>query len=83
MTLAEQWLNEGEARGMAKGKAVGIVEGIAKGKVEAILALLSARGLTVSEFQRARILNEKDSSRLEHLLIRAVHAQSVSELFED
>lgn len=61
----------GEVRGEARGEA--------RGKAEALLAVLSARGLSVSETHRARTCGCTDSATLDRWIARAVTAASVDE----
>ncbi len=59
---------EGEAKGEAKGKA------------ESVLAVLAARGLAVTEAQRARILTCSDLAELDRYLQRAITAGSTDDV---
>ncbi len=68
---------------VAEGKAEGKAEGEAKGKAEAILQVLAARGLAVSEAQRARVLGCTNLGQLDSWLERAVTAPSADEVFAD
>jgi predicted transposase/invertase (TIGR01784 family) len=72
MTMAERWKQEGEARGEARGEA--------KGKAEAILAVLAARGIDVSEDWRGQVLACPDVATLNRWLERAVTAASTAEI---
>jgi hypothetical protein len=65
----------------AKGHAEGRAEGRAEGEAKALLAVLEARGLTVSVEAKARILGCADPSLLEAWVRRAVTVASVDELF--
>jgi hypothetical protein len=56
-------------------------EGEAKGKAQAILAVFKARGLTVSEAQRAAIVGCGDLGQLERWVRQAVTAKTVAALF--
>ncbi len=60
--------------------AQGRAEGLAEGKARALLAVLEARGLAVSEPLRQRILSCSDLARLDTWLARAVTATSASEV---
>lgn len=64
----------------AKSHAEGLAEGLAKGLAEALITLLSARGLTLTDEQRARILAERDRGRLDAWLLRVATCASVAEL---
>ncbi|MBL9028802.1 MAG: hypothetical protein JNL21_41800, partial [Myxococcales bacterium] len=66
--FAKKYVAEGEAKGKAEGKAVGKAEG----KAEALLDILAARGLTISDAQRARVLACTDLTVLAGWLKRAV-----------
>jgi hypothetical protein len=62
-------LLEGEARGKAEGKA------------EALLAVLRARGVALSQGERERILACEDTKKLDVWIERAVVATRAAELF--
>ena len=55
----------------------------ADGKVEAVLAVLTARRLPVSEDQRRRLLACSDAATLDRLIARAVSVASTAELVAD
>lgn len=55
--------------------------GEAKGKAHALLTLLDARGLAVSDANRERILTCADSEQLDRMVRRALSATSADELF--
>ena len=63
-----------QARGRAEGEALG--------RVEALLAVLDARGLIVSETDRARVLACTDAATLDRMIRKAVTVSSVDALFE-
>jgi hypothetical protein len=63
-----------------EGKAEGKAEGCAEGEARALLAVLSARGLTVTEHQVAQIRSCSDLERLERWLRRAVSASCTEEV---
>ena len=67
--------------------AVGMAEGEAKGRAEeairALLAVLEARGLAVSDDERSRIVGCTDVGVLENWIRRAVTVASVEELFTE
>jgi len=69
----EAWVGLGEERGEAKGKA--------EGKAEALLDVLAARGLAVSDAQRQRALACTDLDTLARWLRRAATASSCDEVF--
>jgi len=58
----------------------GLEEGEARGRAAAILALLAARQVAVSEEQHTRIVGCRDLALLDRWLIRAVTANDASEL---
>ncbi len=58
-------------------------EGSAKGRAEALLVVLQARGIAVSDAARERILAEKDPARLTRWLERAGAATSIDDLLGD
>jgi hypothetical protein len=56
-------------------------EGRMEGKAEVILRVLPARGLTVSDAQKARISDCTDEELLDLWIDRAATCESVDELF--
>ena len=67
MNAAEELIERGRAEGEAKGKAT------------ALLQILAARGLEISQDARARILACQDLTRLDAWLTHALTATSVAE----
>ena len=65
----------------AKGRAEGEAKGRAEGLAEAVLDVLEARGLPVSDEARARILACTDATQLAAWVRRAVTVASVDALF--
>lgn len=65
------------AEGLAKGEAIGLT----KGKVAALLAILAARGVSVSNEARARIETCPDGAILNRWIARAATASSLEEVF--
>ena len=72
---------EGKAEGEARGEARGEAKGIAKGKADAVLAVLTARGLLVSDEARARIEACTDVATLDRWIARAATVSSTEEVF--
>ena len=64
-----------------KHQAKGRAEGAAQGRAEALLAVLQARGLRVSDEVRARVLGCTDLAKLDAWVRQAVTVTSVDELF--
>jgi flagellar biosynthesis/type III secretory pathway protein FliH len=71
---------QGIALGTQQGIALGTQQGIALGKATAILAVLAARGLPVSEEARARIADCRDDAVLDRWIGRAAVAGSAQEV---
>ncbi|HEX2574172.1 MAG TPA: hypothetical protein VH877_31790 [Polyangia bacterium] len=76
--FARNYFAQGEAKGRAEGKA----EGKAEGEVDALLAVLGARGMTVDAETHARIVSCVDLGLLKQWIVRAVTASSLAEVFE-
>ncbi|MEM9489031.1 MAG: hypothetical protein AAGC55_07800, partial [Myxococcota bacterium] len=80
-------LAEGRAEGEALGRAEGLVEGeargLAKGRAESLLVILEARGFTVAESLRQRILATHELDMLDTWCRRAARATELSEIFDD
>ena len=89
--LEKRILARGEARGMAKGEAKGMAKGEARGEakgrttamVEALLTVLSSRGLSLSEEQRGQISACRDLARLDAWLRRAAVCDDAAQVLED
>jgi PD-(D/E)XK nuclease family transposase len=64
----------------AEGKAEGKAEGEAAGLARALLSLLAARGLSVSDEVRALIVACKDASTLERWIVRAATSGSAEDV---
>ncbi|WP_242883348.1 hypothetical protein [Actinomadura litoris] len=83
---ANKYKAEGEAVGLAKGEAIGQAKGEAtgevKGEAKALLLMLGARGVSVSDGVRERIRACKDLDQLERWILRAASVESVEELFD-
>jgi hypothetical protein len=81
--MIDRWRAEGEAKGRAEGEARGRAEGETKGRAEgraeALLGLLAARGLEVSEQLRARIRSCTDIATLDRWIARGATARSAAE----
>jgi hypothetical protein len=60
--------------------AEGIAQGIAQGKAEALLQLLAARSIPVSDDQRAAVLACRDATMVERWFTRALTARSTDEV---
>jgi hypothetical protein len=58
-------------------------EGLVQGRANCVLIVLLARGVTVPDFLRERILAEKDLERLQRWLDRAVVAASIGEVLDE
>ena len=81
--FAKKYIALGEAEGEAKGKAKGRAEGEAEGKANAVLAVLAARGLAISDAQHTRVLAEKDLAVLDRWITRAATCASADEALSD
>jgi len=73
--LVTEFINTFEARGEARGKA--------EGKADALLQLLTARGVAVDDEARARILACRDLPTLDRWFLRAVTATSTAAVLAD
>jgi hypothetical protein len=60
----------------------GKVEGLAEGEAKAVLSVFQARGITVTDEARARIMTCTDVDQLDEWVRRAVTAATVEELFD-
>jgi hypothetical protein len=69
--FAQRYYGEGEAKGVVKATR------------DAVLTVLAARGLAVSEADRARVEACSDAVTLGRWHVRAVSAATTSDVFED
>ncbi len=74
MTIAEQLLAEGEARGKAQGEL--------RRAAASVLTVLEARGLNVPPDARQRVEDCRELEVLQHWLVQAVTVARVDEVFE-
>jgi hypothetical protein len=76
---------EGQAQGRVEGEAQGRIEGQAQGRVEgeakALVVLLEARAVRITDEARARILACSDPLQLDVWIRKALSIQSIDELF--
>jgi hypothetical protein len=77
----EGW-EEGRKKGREEGRKVGWEEGRARARAEAVLTVLAARGVPVSDVERERILACRQPAVLERWIARAAVVEAAAELFE-
>ncbi|WP_375769133.1 Rpn family recombination-promoting nuclease/putative transposase [Archangium gephyra] len=85
-TWAEEMIEEGVQKGLEKGLAKGLEEGLAKGRIqeraEAVLRILTARGVQVDEASRQHILSCTDGAALDRWFDRALNATSLRDVLD-
>ena len=69
------------ARVAAEGEALGEYRGKVEAKTEAILKILTKRGVSITEAHRERILECSDLAELDRWFDRALTAVAIDELF--
>ncbi|QSB04993.1 hypothetical protein [Natronoglycomyces albus] len=74
---ADTYLARGKAEGIAEGK----VEGKVEGKAELIFVLIASRGITVTEEQRQRVSQCRDSELLDSWAVKAMNATEAADIF--
>jgi hypothetical protein len=74
---------EGLTEGRTEGRAEGRTEGLTEGEVRALLAILNARGIPVSDDVHARIAACTDLDHLDTWVRRASTATTIQDLFRD
>jgi hypothetical protein len=77
----DEGLEKGHQRGREKGREKGREEGREEGEQQALLAVLDARALVLSEAERARIVACKDTHQLLAWIRLAATVGSTAELF--
>ena len=71
---------QGKREGVIEGKREGKREGVIEGKREALLKILGARALSLSDEARSTITACTDAVLLDQWLVRAVTAVSVADV---
>ena len=66
-----------------EGRAEARAEARIEARADAVLTVLHARGITVPEAARERILAQKDLERLKRWLVKAVAACSVEDVIDE
>jgi hypothetical protein len=74
---------EGLAEGRVEGRAEGRVEGRIAGKREALIAVLTVRGLALDDAARERIAQEQDAGRIDRWIARSPRCATVEELLAE
>ena len=82
MAMLKSW-EEGRAEARTQGRAEGRTEGRAEGEANALLTVLQARNIAMSDAVRERILAQKDQEQLKRWLERAAVASSIAEVLDD
>ncbi|MFD3684289.1 hypothetical protein ACFWTE_05665 [Nocardiopsis sp. NPDC058631] len=83
MTLSDyEFRTELIGRPFREGEAKGQAEGRAEGRAEAILGILDARGIAVSDGVRERVTSSTDLAELDRWVRRAVGVERAEDLFE-
>jgi hypothetical protein len=68
---------------LVQDRAEAKAEGHAEGKAEAVIVLLTARGIALDGATRDQILGERDEQRLDRWIVRAAACTTLTELFTD
>jgi Uma2 family endonuclease len=68
---------------IARDRSEGRTQGRAEGRAEALLLILDQRGLSIGSADRARILSERDTSRVERWISRALTCTDLVDLFAE
>ena len=80
---AEEMIEEGLQRGRQEGLAAGREEGRLQARAEAVLRILTKRGVHADEVARQRILTCTDGATLDRWFDRALSATALSEVLDE
>jgi len=80
--FAKRLFGQGRSQGEADGRARGEAEGRARGEADALLTVLTARGLHITDDHRTRITTCTDLNQLQTWLTKAVTITNTTELFD-
>lgn len=75
------FLDDAYDKGMAEGLTQGMAQGLARGKAEAVLNVLTARGIAVPADTNATICACMDLAQLDHWMTAAMTAEKLSDVF--
>jgi predicted transposase YdaD len=75
-----QGREEGREEGLEEGLEKGLEQGRLRGRAEAVLQLLTARGIPIDEASRQHILSCSEMATLDRWFARSLHASSLSEV---
>ena len=79
----EQIRSQERTDGLLEGKQLGLLEGKQLGLLEAVCLTLEARGVPVSDAERAKIHGERDPSVILRWVVRAGTCVAAAQLFDD
>jgi len=79
---AEEMIERGVEKGLARGREEGREEGRLQERAEAVLRILTKRGVQVDEAARRRILSCTDGATLDRWFDRALNATALSEVLD-
>ncbi|HEX5751204.1 MAG TPA: Rpn family recombination-promoting nuclease/putative transposase [Archangium sp.] len=82
-TWAEDILERGVKKGLEKGMAQGLAQGRLQERAEAVLRILTARGVPTDEAARQRIRSCTDGAILDRWFDRALNATSLRDVLDD
>lgn len=80
---AEEMIEQGVQKGLEKGLAMGREEGRLQARAEAVLRILTARGVHADEATLQRILSCTDGATLDRWFDRALNATALSDVLDD
>ena len=80
--FAKKYVAQGRDEGRTLGRDEGRTLGRAEGEARAVLIALQARGFTVPDATRERILAQRDQDCLERWLKKAIVAASLAEVLD-
>jgi hypothetical protein len=79
----QKGLEKGLARGREEGREEGLQQGLLRGRAEAILRILTVRGVHVDEAARQRILTCTDMATLDRWFDRSLNATTLSDVLDE
>ena len=81
--FAKKYLQQGRDEGVKLGRDEGVKLGRDEGFALALLTVLRVRGVDVPQATRQRILDEKDTTRLDRWLERATTAHNIADVLAE
>ncbi|MCG5516405.1 MULTISPECIES: hypothetical protein [unclassified Ectothiorhodospira] len=83
MSLAQEWMDRGEAKGLQKGIQQGIQQGFLKGEANTLLRQIERKFGAQAKAHHEKQVEQASEAELEQWLDRILTAENVGQVFGD